>query len=83
MIAASTNIPYSRCSRPSFIYWSANVSGAGFHMTTPNGRASIITAINGVRKAGWSIFLRSLSGGKRGQASSPSVAAIKILINKI
>ena len=62
MIAVSANIPYSRCSRPSFIYWSADVSGAGFHMTTPNGRASIITTINGVRKAGWSIFLRNSFG---------------------
>ena len=62
MIAASANIPYNRCSRPSFIFWPAIVSGVGFHTTTPNGRASTITTINGEWKGGWSIFLRNSSG---------------------
>ncbi len=57
MIAASANIPYNRCSRPSFIFWPAVVSGVGFHTTTPNGRASTITTINGEWKGGWSIFM--------------------------
>ena len=62
MIAASANIPYSQYSKPSFICWPAGVSGGGFRMTTPNGRASTITTINGEKKAGWSISLRNSSG---------------------
>lgn len=79
MIAASVDIPYSRSSRPSYICWSADVSGAGFLTTTPNGRASIITTINGKKKAVLSIFLEKLVlkvRRERGQASSPSVTAI-------
>lgn len=62
MIAASANIPYSRSLRPSYICWSADVSGAGFLTTTPNGKASTITTINGEKKGVLSIFLRSSFG---------------------